>query len=28
MPSGGLVACHRWRELAEPVEGKGVALAP
>ncbi len=28
MPSGGLVACHRWRELATAPAQDGVALAP
>jgi oligopeptide/dipeptide ABC transporter ATP-binding protein len=28
MPGGGLVACHRWRELATPVRENGIALAP
>jgi oligopeptide/dipeptide ABC transporter ATP-binding protein len=28
MPGGGLIACHRWRELAAPVRENGIALAP
>jgi ABC-type dipeptide/oligopeptide/nickel transport system ATPase component len=28
MSAGGLIACHRWRELAEPVQANGIALAP
>jgi oligopeptide/dipeptide ABC transporter ATP-binding protein len=28
MPRRGLIACHRWQELAEPVQANGVALAP
>jgi oligopeptide/dipeptide ABC transporter ATP-binding protein len=28
MPTGGLIACHRWRELATSRDANGVALAP